>query len=453
MSTSAIVVGASIAGLSTARVLSDHVDRVEIVERDVLALTPEPRRGVPQGRHAHAVLAAGERLIDAWFPGIIEHLEAQGAVRTSGLDAWWHQGGAYKVRADWGGSAISASRPCLEMTVRQHLLRRPNVTIADGVSVDGLIVDDGRVNGVVIDGCELRSDLVVDCSGRHTRFLDQLDTVGFPMPEMSTVKIDMAYGTRILRRRSDDFDGAFGIVIGGPAHGHRLGVLLPLEGDRWILTLCGFHGDVPPTDDEGFRAFARSLPAPLLADVLDRAEPLSPVMSHRLPSSQRRHFEKLRRAPAGFAALGDAVCSFNPVYGQGMSSAALQAEALGVAIARHGVGSQPMVRDFYRRAAKVVTNPWTIAVGADFAHPKTSGPKPAGTDVVNRYIAKVQLATHVSPVVNTQMMKVQNLLAAPQSMMKPSMVLRVLAAARRSPVVTSVATAQPALGVALRASA
>lgn len=419
----------------------------------MLADTPEQRRGVPQGRHAHAILAAGERLVAQWFPGIIDELEAKGAVRTSGLDAWWHQGGAYKVRTDWGGSAISASRPCLETTVRQHLLRRPNVTIADGVSVDRLIVEERGVVGVVIDGCELRADLVVDCSGRHTRFLDQLDMAGFRKPDMSTVKMDMTYGTRILRRRPDDFDGAFGIVIGGPEHGHRLGVLLPLEDDRWILTLCGFHGDVPPTDDEDFRAFARSLPAPLLADVLDRAEPLSPVMTHRLPSSQRRHFEKLRRVPAGFAALGDAICSFNPVYGQGMSSAALQSEALGVAIARHDVSSERMVKDFYGRAAKVVTNPWTIAVGDDFAHPKTSGRKPAGTDFVNRYIAKVQLATHVSPTVNTRMMKVQNLLASPQSMMKPSMVLRVLAAARRSPVVTGAATPQPVVGAALRAPA
>lgn len=453
MTTTAIVVGSSIAGLSTARVLSDHVDRVEIVERDVLADTPEQRRGVPQGRHAHAILAAGERLFAEWFPGIIDDLEANGAVRTSGFEAWWHQGGAYRVRADWGGGAVSASRPFLETTVRHHLLRRSNVTIGDGVSVDGLIVDGGRVRGVVIDGCELGADLVVDCSGRHTRFLDQLEQAGFPQPAVSTVKVDMAYGTRILRRRADDFDGAFAVIIGGPQHGHRLGVLLPLEDDRWILTLCGFHGDVPPTDDEGFLAFARSLPAPLMADVLERAEALSPVMSHRLPSSQRRHFEKLARRPAGFAALGDAICSFNPIYGQGMSSAALQAEGLGLAVARHGAGSERMVADFYRRAGKVVNNPWTIAVGADFAHPQTSGRKPPGTDLINRYIAKVHLATHASPHVQTKMMQVQNLLAPPQSLMKPSTMLRVLKAARRSPVVTGEPGLQPVVGRALAPTA
>jgi 2-polyprenyl-6-methoxyphenol hydroxylase-like FAD-dependent oxidoreductase len=434
------------AGLVTARVLSEYVDHVEIVERDEITDAPEHRRGVPQGRHAHAILAAGEQRIAHWFPGIIDELEAGGAIRSTGFGSWWHQGGSYKVRADWGSTALCASRPFLETTVRRNLLRRANVTLSTGVSVDGLIVDGDHVSGVVFDGRERRADLVVDCSGRHTRFLDQLERAGFPTPEVSSVKVEMAYGTRILRRRADDFDGALALIVGDPVDSGRIGVLLPMEDDRWILTLGGNHGDVPPTDDEEYLRFARSLPAPLIADVLERAEALSPVMSHRLPSSQRRHFEKLDRRPAGFVALGDAVCSFNPIYGQGMSSAALQAEALGTAVGRHGIGSSKMAADFYRRAAKVVANPWMIAVGADFASPKTTGPKPPGTDLINRYLAKVQLASHVSVRVQSQLMLVQNLLAPPQSLMKPAMIARVLRAARRSPVVTGVPAPQPKVG-------
>jgi 2-polyprenyl-6-methoxyphenol hydroxylase-like FAD-dependent oxidoreductase len=453
MATTAIVIGGSMAGLATARVLSEHVDRVEVLERDQLTDTPENRRGVPQGRHAHALLEAGHQLIERWYPGITDELLALGAVRITGLDAWWHQGGAFKVRADWGGDAIGLSRPLLETTVRRHLLRRPSVTVTDGVSVEGVIVDAGRVAGVMVDGRERRAELVVDCSGRHSRFLDQLEHAGFPLPPVSHVKIDMAYGTRILRRRPDDFDGSFAVVVGGAAQDYRIGVLLPMEGDRWILTLGGFHGDVPPTDESEYRAFAESLPSPLLASVLDRAEALSPVMSHRLPTSQRRHFEKLRRRPSGFVALGDTICSFNPIYGQGMSSAALQADALGTTLRHHPFGSATMAKAFYAKAAKVVDNPWMIAAGADFAHPATTGAKPPATAVVNRYLQRVQLATHVSAEVQQQLSQVQNLLAPPQSLMKPAMVVRVFRAARRSPVVRGVTGPEPATGALLASTA
>lgn len=446
MTTSAIVIGASMAGLLTARALSDHVDRVEVVERDTLTDDPLPRRGVPQGRHAHAILASGEQLIARWFPAVVAELEAGGAARVCGTDAWWHQAGAYKVRTDWGGAALCVSRPFLEATVRAHLRRLPKVTVCSGVSVDGLVIDDTRVTGVVVDGQHHRADLVVDCSGRHTRFVDQLEQAGFAAPGVSHIKIDMAYGTRILRRRPDDFDGTMSVIVGGADADFRAAVLLPIEGDRWILTLAGFHGDVPPTDDDGYVAFARSLPSPLIADLLARAEPLSPVMTHRMATSQRRHFDRLRRWPAGFIALGDAVCSFNPMYGQGMSSAALQADSLGTIVGRHGAASPKVARLHYRRAARIVDNPWRIAAGADFTHPQTSGPKPLGTDVVNRYIAKVMLASHVSPHVQSQLIRVQNLLAPPQSLMAPRTMIRVLRAARRSPVVTGLAETGPVVG-------
>lgn len=434
MSGNVIVVGASMAGLLAARAAAGHGHQVLVLERDELPDDGTPRRGVPQGRHAHAILAAGLRRIEAWFPGITGDLVAKGALVGDGGDAVWWQAGALKVRAEVGVEAVCASRPLLESAVRARLRALPDVEVRSGVGVDGLSIVDGAVDGVMVDGGRLPADLVIDATGRNSRLVAQLADAGVPAPPVSEVHIDMSYATRLLPRSPDDIGGAmYCIIAPTPPYENRFGVLLPVEGDRWILTIGGFHGDAAPTDDEGYRTFARSLPHPMIADLLDRVDPLSPVMTHRLPSNQRRHFEKAAAVPAGYLAIGDSVCSFNPIYGQGMSSAALQAEQLEIVLSRGDLGSAAATRTFYRKAAKVVSNPWQVAAGSDFLHPATTGPKPAGTDVVNRYVGLVQRATHVSPPVLAQLQRVQNLLAAPPSLMAPPMMLRVLLAARRSP--------------------
>lgn len=429
--TSAIVIGAGIAGLVTARVLADHVDQVTILERDRLPGAPAVRRGVPQGRHAHLLLAAGQRLLDGWFPGMSGELRAEGAIPLDAGDIVWHQAGGYRARSGLGFLSLSMSRPLLEEAIRRRLLRqRPNVSVADETAVDRLILEDGRVTGVLVDGAEHRADLVVACSGRNTRFLDQLATAGFPVPEVSAVGIDLDCGTLTVRRRPDDLDGTLAIVVEDPDRGHRIGMLVPAEGDRWIVTLGSFHGDVPTTEADAYEDFARSLPSPVIADILARAEALSPVLTHRMPTSQRRHVERLDRTPPGFLVLGDAICSLNPVYVQGMTAAALQARSLDRAVARHGPASPALARAFYRRAAKVIDAPWKIAAWIDFGDPRTTGSRPAGTGVVNRYLDKLFLACNASVPVADQTLRVQNLLARPESLLTPAMALRVLLAAR-----------------------
>ncbi|WP_133906681.1 hypothetical protein [Actinophytocola oryzae] len=206
-----------------------------------------------------------------------------------------------------------------------------------------------------------------------------------------------------------------------------------MEGDRWIVTLASFHDDGPPTEPAAYADFARSLPSPLIADVLAQAEAPSPVLTHRMPTSLRRHVEGLKQTPAGFLVLGDAICSVNPVHAHGMSSAALQASALDRAITRHGPTSPGLVRAFYRRAARAVDVPWRLAAWADFADPRTTGPRPAATDLVSRYLDKVFRACHTSVPVARQTLRVQNLLARPETLLTPAMILRVLLAPRRTP--------------------
>jgi hypothetical protein len=244
----------------------------------------------------------------------------------------------------------------------------------------------------------------------------------------------MAYASRLVRRTPGRVpEGSCFVTIGDVPASHRFGVAFPIEGDRWIVTLAGCHGDRPPTDEAGHLAFAESLPTPDIADLLRDEAAVTPIVPHALPSSRWRHFERVKRHPVGFVALGDAICSFNPIYGQGMSSAAQQAEALGRCIDDVGASSPALPRAFYRKAKKVIANPWAIAVGADFVFPETTGPKPRGTDLVNRYVAKAVIAAQHDAGVAHVMWNVQGLLAAPPTLMKPAIAVRVLRGARRGP--------------------
>jgi 2-polyprenyl-6-methoxyphenol hydroxylase-like FAD-dependent oxidoreductase len=422
-------------GLAAARVLADHFERVTILDRDQLPIDGLPRRGVPQGRHAHALLAGGLQTIAGLFPGIVDELLAGGAQALDFNEGRWYQAGGYRAPLVGNRPVISASRPFLEGNVRRRVRELPNVMIETGVTVDGLGYDGTRVRGVHVHDDEaewtLEADLVVDCSGRGSTAARWLEQIGYPVPQVDDVRCDVRYATLVLPRRASDIDATFAITIESPPDGKHAAFLLPVEGDRWILTIAASFGAPVPSDEASFRAIAATLPAPQVPDLVSRIGTLGPVAAHRMPSSRRRRYERLKRRPTGFIALGDSICSFNPIYGQGMSSAVLQAVELGASL-RAGENDVRLPGTFYKRAAEVISSPWKIAVGADFNYPECTGPKPPGTDLVNRYLQRVLLGAQVSTEVNAALVYVQNLIAPPTMLMRPSMVRKALRAAREA---------------------
>ncbi|MFL6167104.1 MAG: FAD-dependent oxidoreductase [Ornithinibacter sp.] len=426
--TSVVVVGAGVAGLLAARALADHVDDVVVLERERLEDAARPRGHVPQGRHLHLLLSAGLDLLVGWFPGLDDELESLGAVWVDGTRGWVHQSGGYRARGDWGRPVLSLTRPLLEQVVRRRVAALPGVDLRDGVVVDRVEAAPGRVTGVVVHSEVLRPDLVVDCSGRSSRIAHQLEASGILAPPVSRVRIDCAYASGFLPRSADDFDGSFLVCGTSPPESFRSGALLPVEGERWMVTLAGVHGDVPGTAPDEVLAFARGLATTAFAQLVDRLGPLSGVTPYRFPSSQRRHYEKVPAPPAGLVTLGDAACSFNPVYGQGMACAALQARALAAALADTGVRCDVLPARFNRSAARIIDAPWTIAVGADFLHPRTTGPKAPGTDLANRYTQRVVKATHRSVPLARTFNRVVNLVEPPTALVRPSVVAKVGAA-------------------------
>lgn len=451
----AIVIGGSMAGLLAARVLSEHFARVTLVERDILPEGAEQRKGVPQGKQGHGLLSGGQRVMEELFPGLTEELVAEGAIALDVVDDMrWYQPGGYRLRFKSGLKGISMSRPLLEAGIRRRVQQIASIEVIDGCDVTGLTAsaDRTRVTGIKLkrrgEGSAeetLAAELVVDACGRGSHAPTWLEALGYERPEEEKITVGVGYTTRLYRRRPGDLPGALtAICQPTPPHETRIAVLLPIEGDRWIATCAGWLGDHAPADDEGFLAFARSLPAPDIYNVIKNAEPLSDYATHKFPANLRRRYERLKRVPEGYVVVGDALCSFNPTYGQGMSSAALVVMALAGCLRETRNGLQGLPGTFYRRAAKVIDTPWQMAAGGDFAYPEVTGKKAPGTDTVNRYMVRVFAASTSDQHVCKKLVEVANLLAPPTALFAPRVVFGVLRHAFRSRQTVKVSRAVPA---------
>lgn len=423
----AVIIGGSMAGLLTARILSEFYLQVTVLERDALPETVIPRKGVPQGRHAHALLERGRMIIEDLFPGLTETLVAEGGVIGHGR---FYSGGGLLCRHPQTPPGLFVSRPCLEAEVRRRLLALPNVSLIDRCDVLGMSTstDHSRITGVRLirrqSGATeeiLAADLVVDASGRGSRTPAWLESFGYDRPEVELVEVNMGYATRFYRREPDHLDGDLMINVAPTLDNQRACGLLAQEGDRWIVTLAGYFGDYPPTDEAGYLEFARRLPVPTIYEIISTATPLSEPVAFKFPSNQRRHYERLTRFPAGLLVLGDALCSFTPIYGQGMSVAAMEVEALRLCLA---LGIDNLAQRFFKQASQVVDIPWEITVGNDMQLAGTAAAPP--TRFINWYIGKLQQVARYDPHVSLAFMKVANLLAAPPTLLQPRLALRVL---------------------------
>jgi 2-polyprenyl-6-methoxyphenol hydroxylase-like FAD-dependent oxidoreductase len=417
------------AGLTAARVLADKFDRVVVAERDRLTSEAVPRRGVPQGQHPHTLLASGVNALAELFEGLEAELVAAGASAVDmGTELLIHRFGTVWPPMPIGMRMLSLSRPLLELSVRRRVAARPNVVIRDGVTVTAVRGAAGRVTGATLDtGETVSTDLVVDCTGRGTRSDAWLAGIGCPAPTVAEVKIGVTYASQIVRRTPGDVPAARALFVTPvPPHERRIGIALPIEADRWLVGLGGWHGEAPGPTGADYLSYARSLPYQGIADLLEHAEPLSEVNIQRMPSSRRRLFERLRHQPVGLIAAGDAIASFNPVYGQGMTAAALHALALRRALDRHPVSSPGLARAYHRAVSKVTDTPWSFAVGADFGYPETTGHKPRGTDLLNSYSRRIQLAAIGRADVRRTFVAVQQLLEPPSRLMTPAMLVKAL---------------------------
>ena len=427
----AVVIGAGMGGLAAARALADHFQEVVVIERDRLPATGENRKGVPHGQHVHGLLAQGCATLESLFPGLLDDFAERGANVDDAMGAIrWHQAGGYHAPGLLGVRAVSASRPLLEGVVRKRLLQFPGIEIRQGIAVENLVWDTSceRVSGVRLSGSGTMGDgvlmaaLVVDATGRGSRLPAWLRDAGFDRPTETSVDIGIRYASRIFRREAGQMDGKHITAIVSNPRVPRGGLVTGIEGDRWLVTLAGRLGIQPPVDFEGFLAFAKSFEAPDIYDLVRQAEPIDEGVTYAFPRSLRRHYETLDRFPAGIIPIADAICGFNPIYGQGMTVAALEARELNRCLAD---GTEGLAARYFDAIGPLVDGAWKLATSGDMRFLMPASALPRKVRAITWYMDRLHVAARSEPEVAMAFSKVMHLLEPPSSLFRPAIAARV----------------------------
>jgi 2-polyprenyl-6-methoxyphenol hydroxylase-like FAD-dependent oxidoreductase len=434
----AIVLGGSMAGLLAARALAPYFTNVTLVERDVLSEQAAKRKGVPQAQHTHALLAQGSIVLERYFPGLRSALIAEGVpTGDPGLSIRRITGGRRSAPCPTGRTGLYVSRPLLERHVRRLVLQLPNLVLCEGHSVAGLVAErrGERVTGARLQVCgdaggerTLEGDLVVDATGRGSKTPAWLGDLGFAQPERESVRVGIGYVTRKFRRQPGDYAGDLGVVVSAVAPNRRAAAALAQEADHWSVTLVGYLGDPVPTEHGAFVDYARGLPTLDVHELLQHAEPIGDALRASYPASVRLRYERMRRFPAGYCVIGDALCGFNPIFGQGMAVAAIEATLLEATVRK---GLQRVGRRFFAQTVKPLDAPWGIATGNDLRFTEVEGRRSWTRRALNAYMARFVRAAARDAVLSRAFLDVANLTTPPARLLAPNLVARVLLGASR----------------------
>ncbi|MEV5575064.1 FAD-dependent oxidoreductase [Spirillospora sp. NPDC052269] len=433
----AIVIGAGVTGVLTARALARRFARVTVVERDALPeREPGFRPGIPQSPQIHAFWKRGVDSAEYLLPGLTRELTERGAHRlVVPRDFLWLSPAGWFPRVSGTGD-LSCSRVLLDWVLRRRAGEDPRIEFLPESRVTGLVAapDGEGVQGVrvrTVGSAErlLTAGLVADASGRRSTTAEWLAELGYPAPEVERYDAGFGYSTRSYKPSGSAARDWKAIYIQTSPDTPRGGALVPVEGGRWLVTLMGCGEHVPPTKDDQFLDYVRSLRSPVLYEALREAEPLSDAQAFRDTANEWRHYEALDRSPRGFVVLGDALCRFNPVYGQGMTVGAMTAKAIADTI--DGMDPARIHRESHRlqrAAAAQSADAWGLATGEDLRFPWTRGRPPgAAVKVLHRYMDHVVAAGNVDAATCRAIFRVFGMAAPPATLFSPPVVARVLA--------------------------
>jgi flavin-dependent dehydrogenase len=446
----AVVLGGSLAGLLAARVLTDHFDRVTLIERDRYSggddapagFSAMSRKGLPQSPHVHVLLAKGAAVLGELFPGFDAEMGERGApLIEPGVSFSYLFRFGPSLPGPTGIRLRACSRGLIDDIVRGRVFASPKIRVLEGVEATGVVYSSGgsRVRGVRVRHKKgafdtVETDLVVDATGRRSHAPRWLEEGGYGTPRVQNVNSFLGYATRWYRRTTDARDFAGMVVFARPPEQGRGGVMLAVEGDRWVVSIGGIGRDYPPNDEQGFAEYARTLPTPILYEHIQKLEPLSPIYGYRDTDNRWVRYDELRRWPAGFVVMGDAVAAFNPLYGQGMTVSALEARVLDDHLRRGARRGAALIDPlaFQKALTQTLIVPWLMATAEDYRWPLTTGEPPSPALTLLRWYADRLAATVVRDRdLFITFLKAQNMMIPPHGVFAPRVAGKVLMQALR----------------------
>lgn len=422
----AAVIGGSIAGLLAARALAPHFGKVVLFERDAIREANAVRKGAPQAAHVHVLLAAGATALEHAFPGIFDAVSARGGLYLDmGEENNWFYFGVWKRRMELGIKVRIQSRLLLEEIIRERTLALDNVELR-AASVGELSWFGGKPRIATRDHVE-EFDFVVDASGRGSQMPKWLETAGFSRPESESAEVNVTYTTARFRPRAER-DWRCVLIYPSPPREKCAGAVVPTETGEVLVSLFGWCGEHTQADDAAFLEFARRLPRPEIAELIAGSDRTSPFRQYHYKEARLNHYQKLARFPPATVVSGDALCSVDPVFGQGMTVAALAAEVLGACARECNGEPDRLAQRFRSEVVRAYRTAWTLSTTEDFRYPEVTGARAFGTSLAHYYTRRVHELTATDADVARRFASVMHLLAEPKVLFHPSVVWKVLSA-------------------------
>jgi len=429
----AVIIGGGISGKLAARVLSESFKEVIILERDQEPSGPIPRKGAPQGQHLHALLLAGQHGLEELFPGITDKFHSSGAVKINSTNdlAWFHHG-VWKLRYEGGYSTTLQTRPHLEWHIEQAVKKIPNVSIQYHQAVKTFLYKnkENRIAGVQLaDGTSITADLIIDASGVSGFSSRWLQNQSMEIPE-EKIKIGLSYVTKMFQLPKDHKrDWQIKIVYPNPPQEKFGGTISRVEGNRYIVTINGYHSVINEQEvihkETGFLELAQKLSKQDIYEELKNAVPLSQPSIFQVPQIIWRKFHQVINLPKGLLLIGDTLCRIDPVFGQGMSIAILEALALRKVLQNQN-NSLRIPHAFHKRAAKIISPIWSMVITEDFRYKETIGKKPIMLPIMQWYARNVFLLSEKNQYIFNSFVKVMNLIQPSTILMNPKILIKVI---------------------------
>ncbi|MFK0570388.1 FAD-dependent monooxygenase [Endozoicomonas sp.] len=436
----AIVIGGSVAGLMAAKTLSPFFKEVIILEKDPLDSDSGLHKGAGQGSHSHVLLPSGIELLEQLFGTPRFNLREYGIYPADAAEELkWFQFGVWKKRFHSGVDMGWCHRSQFEWQVRQTVISVSNIQLQTGSRVLGLVVsEDGRrIKGVHYQATlnkdatqMLEADLIIDAAGRGTHTPKWLSEASIASVTEDEVRAQISYTTRkfqIPESLTDSLDWKVLAIYPEPPNVKRGGMIYPLGNGEWMTTLVGFNGEVATLEMAGFMDYAQSLPQPDLYEVLKQGTPIGEPLNYRIPGSLWRRYDRIKQWPGNFLVVGDAVCSFNPIYGQGVTMALKDLQKLKVLLEQQETDFTPATMARLQKQigqGKII--PWLMAASPDFMYPGTRGKKPVGISMMNSYIKTIMKLAGKDQDIHQRFIETFTFLKSPMVLMTPGIISKVI---------------------------